>query len=240
MHRRFVSDIGAWHLSLLFRQLQSSDVTCRSGLIWASECSIFSKRKMAAILDFYGSGRLGRENKLYRGGGWRSEISRGAEVGHHRPLWLQIKHGVGISDHELRTLTRPNKTPELQASSDIKKNCFGEERDMALQISVRNNRSIFNPRPKVNPFFILFRHQNRCVQPSGKGCIELIRDSTISTKVTRENIARKRNWLCQRVLSFLALKRHSRFDYFQSWAIMFWPRDLTCACGTYKVREEFM
>ena len=59
---------------------------------------------MAAIIDFDGSGRLGREINLYQGGDRRSKLRRGVGVG-----------GVKIT-REFITLARTNKTPALQAS----------------------------------------------------------------------------------------------------------------------------
>ena len=57
-------------------------LACRAGVILASECSAIPLRKiMAAIFDFNGSGRLGREINLYQGGGRRSKIRRWVGVG---------------------------------------------------------------------------------------------------------------------------------------------------------------
>ena len=58
--------------------------------------SIFLTKIMAAIIDFNGSGRLGREINLYQGGGGRggnnTAFHSPAPCPHH-PLRLQIKHG---------------------------------------------------------------------------------------------------------------------------------------------------
>ena len=43
--------------------------------------SIFLTKIMAAIFDFNGSGRLGREGNLYHGGSRRSKIGRGVGWG---------------------------------------------------------------------------------------------------------------------------------------------------------------
>ena len=43
--------------------------------------SIFLTKIMAAIFDFNGSGRLGRERNLYQEGGWQSKIRGGVEMG---------------------------------------------------------------------------------------------------------------------------------------------------------------
>ena len=43
--------------------------------------SNFITNIMAAIIDFDGSGRLGREINLYQGGGRRSKLRRGVGVG---------------------------------------------------------------------------------------------------------------------------------------------------------------
>ena len=72
----------------------------------------FITKIMAAIFDFNGSERLGREKNLFQGGGRRSKIRKGVGVGERRlhfslprPLpppstQLQIKHGR--SDKRLR------------------------------------------------------------------------------------------------------------------------------------------
>ena len=52
--------------------------------------SIFLTKIMAAIFDFNGSGRLGREKNLYQEGGWLSKIRGGVEMGRFRvspKLW---------------------------------------------------------------------------------------------------------------------------------------------------------
>ena len=85
---------------------------------------------MAAIIDFNGSGRLGREINLYQGGGGWSKIRGGRGGGGgintafhspapcpHHPLRLQIKHGQSDKQSRAYRLSaHPNKTPAPQVS----------------------------------------------------------------------------------------------------------------------------
>ena len=79
---------------------------------------------MAAILDSYCSGSLGGERNLYQGGkGW-SKGKRGEGVGgwvfsHLLPTVLSnsLSNMAGrVNDREPVTVTRPNKTAELQVN----------------------------------------------------------------------------------------------------------------------------
>ena len=98
----------------------------------ASECSVFSYRKLCAsslvIFDFNGSRRLGRERNLYYGGNRRSKTKERVGVNGvlqnnnvPRPLPHTVHSNskssitVRINDREFITLARTNKTPALQA-----------------------------------------------------------------------------------------------------------------------------
>lgn len=51
--------------------------------------SIFTVKTIAAVFDFYNSGKLGRERNLYQGGCRRSKIRRGVGVGEDKMPALQ-------------------------------------------------------------------------------------------------------------------------------------------------------
>ena len=80
---------------------------------------------MATIIDFNGSGRLGREINLYQGGGGWSKIRGGRGGGintaSHSPaptIHSDSKSNMVslINNHELIVSAHPNKTPAPQAS----------------------------------------------------------------------------------------------------------------------------
>ena len=86
---------------------------------------------MAAIIDFNGSGRLGREINLYQGGGGWSKIRGGRGEGggggintafcspaHAPTIHSDSKSNMVslINNHELIVSAHPNKTPAPQAS----------------------------------------------------------------------------------------------------------------------------
>ena len=89
--------------------------------------SIFLTKIMAAIIDFNGSGRLGREINLYQGGGGWSKIRGGGGGGintaFHSPapaptIYSDSKSNMVslINNHELIVSAHPSKTPAPQAS----------------------------------------------------------------------------------------------------------------------------
>ena len=63
---------------------------------------------LAAIFDFNGSRRLGRERNLYQGGGRPSKMRRGVHSNSKSNM------AGRMNDRQLITLARPNKTPALQ------------------------------------------------------------------------------------------------------------------------------
>ena len=81
--------------------------------------SIFLTKIMAAIIDFNGSGRLGREINLYQGGGGRG----GNNTAFHFPAHAPTIHSDSksnmvslINNHQLIVSAHPNKMPAPQAS----------------------------------------------------------------------------------------------------------------------------
>ena len=72
-----------------------AQLTCRAGVILASECLVFSKRKLwPPSLILTAAEGWGEQEHFTEGWEWGSEYFRPSFSPYpHRPLWLQIKHG---------------------------------------------------------------------------------------------------------------------------------------------------
>ena len=134
--------------------------------------SNFITNIMAAIIDFDGSGRLGREINLYQGGGRRSKLRRGVGVEEWRlvmgcfafqqllragvfsPSPSPYLHRSLLLQSELITLACPNKTLALQATSPW---LYAHLIALALPLNGKRSESTFETVKRENCW------QERCV-----------------------------------------------------------------------------